>query len=64
MDKLELNWLEIHRVYSSSLQDVLQNYQVLFAVGIGTWKDYKAKIVVDSTVQPRFLRPHIQSLML
>ena len=56
MDKLKLNWQEVHQVKCSPLQEMFQKYRTLFTEGIGTWKNYKAKILVDRSVPPRFCR--------
>ena len=56
MDILKLNWQEVHQVKCSPLQEMFQKYRTLFTEGIGTWKNYKAKILVDRSVPPRFCR--------
>ena len=56
MDKLKLNWQEVHQVKCSPLQEMFQKYRTFFTEGIGTWKNYKAKLLVDRSVPPRFCR--------
>ena len=51
---IRLDWSQIHRVHSPSLQSVLDRYPSVFQDGLGTLRGFKAKIYVDSTAEPNF----------
>ena len=55
LEKIKLNWAVIHNVNMDQLQAVLDKYEV-FKPGMGTLKDYKAHIIIDSTVLPKFCK--------
>ena len=53
--KIQLNWKEIYTVTSEAkVNDLLDHHSTLFQSGLGTLKDYKAKIYVDSQAKPKF----------
>ena len=52
LKQLCLNWKEIFALYQqSSLQSVLDRHEELFQESLGTLKNFKAKIHVDTTVR-------------
>jgi len=55
---LQLNWKEIHSLHSCSLPDVLQRHAQIFKEGIGTLIGYQAKIHIDPSASPGFLKAH------
>ena len=56
LEELRLDWEEIHRIQGTALQDVLSKHEVVFKDELGKMKDYKAKIYVDSDVEPKFCK--------
>ena len=55
MIKIQLNWKEIYTVATDhKLNDLLDHHSMLFEPGLGTLKDYKAKIYVDPKAKPKF----------
>ena len=56
LEKIILNWKAIHSVNIDQLQAVLNQYSEVFKPGVGTLKDYKAHIFIDSTVPPKFCK--------
>ena len=57
MMKIQLNWKEIYAVTSEAkVNDLLDHHSTLFQSGLGTLKDYKAKIYVDSQAKPKFCK--------
>ena len=53
---LQLDWHEIKHVTSDSLQALLQKYEKVFQEGLGTLKNFQAKIHVDPTASPKFCK--------
>ena len=56
LEKLTLNWKAIYSVNVDQLQAVLNQNSDVFKPGVGTLKDYKAHIFIDSTVPPKFCK--------
>ena len=56
LSRIRLNWSEIHKMTSSSLQEVLNRYSSVFGEGLGTLKGYKAKVRIDPEASPKFHR--------
>ena len=57
MTKIQLNWKEIYTVkMEAKLNDLLDRHSTLFQPGLGTLKDYKAKIYVDLQAKPKFCK--------
>ena len=57
MTKIQLNWKEIYTVtMEAKLNDLLDRHSTLFQPGLGTLKDYKAKIYVDPQAKPKFCK--------
>ena len=57
MTKIQLNWKQIYTVTSEAkLNDLLDRHSALFKTGLGTLKDYKAKIYVDPQAKPKFCK--------
>ena len=56
LEKLTLNWKTIYSVNVDQLQAVLNQNSDVFKPGVGTLKDYKAHIFIDSTVPPKFCK--------
>ena len=52
----KLNWYEIFWVHNASPNELLEKHRVVFDSDLGTAKGFKAKIIVDSSVSPKFLR--------
>ena len=52
--QIKLDWRQIHHVHSPNLQSLFLRYLSVFQKGLGTPKDFKAKIYVDSNVVPCF----------
>ena len=53
---ITLNWHEICRVLSMSVQAVLEKNQCVFQKGLGKLQNFTAKIYVDPKVQARFCK--------
>ena len=53
---VQLDWQSIGCVQSSSVQDVLAAHAEVFNEELGTLRDYKASIHVDSSVLPKFCK--------
>ena len=49
-----LDWQEIRYLSTCSLQDVLDKHPAVFGEGLGTLKNFEAKIHVDPNATPRF----------
>ena len=56
LQSLQLNWQEIHSLYSCSLLEVLDKHAEIFKEGLGTLKGYQAKIYIDHDATPRFFK--------
>ena len=56
LSQIRLDWKQIHRVHTLSLQAVLNRHPAVAEEGLGTLKGFKAKIYVDPTAQPKFHR--------
>ena len=56
LSQIRLDWKQIHRVHTLSLQAVLNRHPAVVEEGLGTLKGFKAKIYVDPTAQPKFHR--------
>ena len=56
LNKIVLNWNEIHYTPSVGLQDLLGKYQDVFQGKLGTLNDFKARICVDPDATPRFCK--------
>jgi len=51
-----LDWQEIRHLSTCSLQDVLDKHPAVFGGGLGTLKNFEAKIHVDPNATPRFCK--------
>ena len=56
LEKIRLDWRQIHHVYTPSLNVVLDSYPAVFLGGLGTLQGFKAKIYVDPNAKPSFHR--------
>ena len=56
LEKLTLNWKAVYTVNVDQLQAVLNQHSDVFKPRVGTLKDYKAHIFVDTTVPPKFYK--------
>ena len=56
LENVVLDWHEIRHLSTSSLQDVLNKYPDVFREGLGTLKNFEAKIHVDTNATPRFCK--------
>ena len=54
LSRIRLNWQQIHHVRTEYLQAVLARYPAVFQEGLGTLKEYQAKIHVDPYAVPRY----------
>ena len=58
---IQLNWPQIANVNSQSqpiqLQELLQEFSVLFQEGLGTVKNFTAFLNLKESAQPKFFRP-------
>ena len=54
LQKIRLNWNEIHYVPSAGLQDLLGKYDRIFQEGLGTLKGFEATLDIDPEATPRF----------
>ena len=57
MAHLKLDWKSIHHI-DSPLNSVLHRYKTLLQGGLGTFKDYEAKIHVDPQATPKYWKAH------
>ena len=57
LDKITLDWQEIHRVQSGTVKELLEKHSPLFEDGLGLLHDFQAKIYVDPDVPPKFCKP-------
>ena len=51
---IRLDWKQIHHIHTDSLQAVLERHPAVFQEGLGTMKEFKAKIHVDLNTTRRF----------
>lgn len=56
LEHIVLDWHEICHVSCTPLQSVLDKHQEVFQKGLGTLKNFKAKIHVDPDAAPRFCK--------
>lgn len=54
--ELRLNWHEIFWLHNGSLSQVLEKHKAVFEPGLGTVTGYKARIVVDPNVTPKYCK--------
>ena len=58
LEKLTLNWKAVYIVNVDQLQAVLNQHSEVFKSGVGTLKDHKAHIFINSTVPSKFCKAH------
>ena len=56
LQRLQLDWSEIHSIRSNPLQALLDRHAPVFQEGLGELRDFRAKILVDPNAQPRFCK--------
>jgi len=56
LEKLQLDWQQIHQVHGSALDAVLHHHSEVFQKELGLLKGYKAKLSVDVSVTPVFCK--------
>ena len=56
LEKIVLNWNNIHTVNADQLQAQLTQYSEVFKPELGTMRNYKGKIFVDPSVPPHFCK--------
>ena len=56
LSQLKLDWQEIHHLSTTPLQTFLDKYDSVFQEGLGTLKDFKARIYVDPEAKPRYCK--------
>ena len=56
LEHIALDWQEIRYLSASSLSDVLERHRSVFQEGLGTLKNFEAKIHVDPNATPRFCK--------
>jgi len=56
LEQLTLNWKAIHNVSSDKFQEGISDFSTVFQPGVGTMKNFKAKIFVDTSIPPRFCK--------
>ena len=54
--QLELDWNHINSLQGETLEGILDQHKDVFCEGLGTLKDYSAKIQVDPAVRPKFFK--------
>ncbi len=54
LQKIQLDWQEIHRLYDRPVDRVLDRHSEVFQDELGTLKGFQAKIHIDPSVTPRF----------
>ena len=57
LNKLTLDWKQLNRLHTRTLQEVVENHADFFKDELGLAKHVKAKIHVDLDAPPRFHRP-------
>ena len=53
---LRLNWSTMFRLQDQNVSELLQQYSSIFSPGLGTLKDFKAKIYVNKDIKPIFCK--------
>ena len=56
LSDLRLDWYSILKIQTNSLDQLLQKYSDVFEEGLGTLKNFKAKLYVAKDVKPRFIK--------
>ncbi|XP_058872250.1 uncharacterized protein K02A2.6-like [Acipenser ruthenus] len=56
LKKLKLDWSNLYHMGTTSVQDILNRYAVVFRDELGTLRGTKAVIEVDGNVKPRFFK--------
>ena len=57
LSRLLLDWSQVNAISKEpTLQSILDQYEVVFKEGLGTLKNFTAKIYVDPTLKPRFFK--------
>ena len=56
LEKIQLNWYEIFWLHNATLNELLEKHRAVFGSDLGTAKGFKAKIIVESSASPKFLR--------
>ena len=56
LSDLRLDWYSILKIQTNSLDHLLQKYSDVFEEGLGTLKNFKAKLYVAKDVKPRFIK--------
>ena len=56
LSQLKLDWQEIHHLSTTPLHTLLDKYDSVFQEGLGTLKDFKARIYVDPEAKPRYCK--------
>lgn len=56
LSQIRLNWSQIHYTSSQGLHEILGKYGEIFQEGLGTFKDYEARIEVDPDAVPQFCK--------
>ena len=59
LSHLKLDWQEIHHLSTTPLQMLLDKYDSVFQKGLGTLKDFKARIYVDPEVKPQYCKARL-----
>jgi hypothetical protein len=52
-----LDWHDIHRIHSCTIEQLVEKYNTLFEAGLGMLRNFQAKIFVDPNVRPKFFKP-------
>ena len=56
LSRIRLNWSKIHHTSSPGLSELLNKYDEIFKEGLGTFRDYEAKLEVSPEATPRFCK--------
>ena len=57
LNKITLDWKDIHKVHSCTLEELISKHETLFEDGLGMLRNFHAKIYVDPDVRPKFFKP-------
>ena len=57
LNKITLDWKDIHKVHSCTLEELISKHEMLFEDGLGMLRNFHAKIYVDPDVRPKFFKP-------
>jgi hypothetical protein len=57
LKKITLDWHDIHRIHSCTIEQLVEKYNTLFEAGLGMLRNFQAKIFVDPNVRPKFFKP-------